>query len=192
MGLIKCAKDFLGLRACPHQFSFILVHPLRKLWLSPTRLSDRLHLSKSSLVLEIGPGPGFFSVEVAQCIPEGHLALFDIQKEMLKKVRRKLVKAELENVSFVQGDACGLPYEASVFDVAFLITVLGEVPDAPVCLREIHRVLRTGGLLSISEQCPDPDFISINLVRQLTENEGFTFIENYGRRWNFTANFRKL
>ncbi len=41
--------------------------------LSPQKLSDRLHLSTGSCVLEISPGPGFFSAQVARRIPSGRL-----------------------------------------------------------------------------------------------------------------------
>ena len=46
--------------------------------------------------------------ESARRIPQGHLELFDLQKEMLEKARRKIESAELHNVGFTQGDAVDL------------------------------------------------------------------------------------
>ncbi|MCU4139097.1 MAG: Ubiquinone/menaquinone biosynthesis C-methylase UbiE/MenG [Thermodesulfobacteria bacterium] len=102
---------------------------MRRLILSPQKLADRLHLKENFNVLEIGPGPGYFSVEVAWRIPHGHLELFDIQQEMLEKARRKLEVAGLHNVGFTQGDAVDLPFDENEFDVVFLVAVLGEVSD---------------------------------------------------------------
>ena len=66
--------------------------------LSPERLVASLNLTRTSRVLEIGPGPGFFSIQVAQAVPDGRLELVDIQMEMLLKARGRLRRASLENV----------------------------------------------------------------------------------------------
>ena len=110
---------------------------------------------------------------------------------MLKKVRLKIKKAGLHNVGFTQGDATDLPYSEGQFDVVFLVAVLGEVADPAACLRDIHRTLRPGGLLSITEQPGDPDFLPLPTVRALAEEQGFEFVESYGRGKNYTANFSK-
>jgi ubiquinone/menaquinone biosynthesis C-methylase UbiE len=56
---------------------------LRRLVLSPEKLADCLHPDEAARVLEIGPGPGYFSVEVARRLSQGRLDLFDLQREML-------------------------------------------------------------------------------------------------------------
>ncbi len=184
-------RRFLGRGVCPYQLSFILDSPLRRFILSPEKLADRLHLKKDSQVLEIGSGSGYFSVEVARRIPHGHLELFDLQREMLEKTRRKVEAAKLHNVGFTQGDAINLPYGENKFDVVFLVAVLGEVSNKEKCLSAIYRVLKPSGLLSITEQPGDPDFLPLSIVRYLAEEQGFEFVESYGKKKNYTANFRK-
>jgi hypothetical protein len=46
-----------------------LLNPLRKFILSPKKLVKRLELRENSKVLELGPGPGYFSLEIARSIP---------------------------------------------------------------------------------------------------------------------------
>lgn len=184
-------RRFLGRGICPYQLSFVLDSTLRRFILPPERLADRLHLKEDARVLEIGPGPGYFSVEVAGRIPRGRLVLFDVQKEMLQKARRKIDAAGLHNVCFVQGDAVALPFAGEQFDVVFLVAVLGEVPDPAACLRSAYGALRPSGLLSITEQPGDPDFQPLSVVRSLAERKGFEFVERHGRGRNFTVNFRK-
>jgi ubiquinone/menaquinone biosynthesis C-methylase UbiE len=176
----------------PHQMSFILELPLRRLLLSPSQLADRLHLEKDSRVLEVGCGSGVFSVEVARRVPAGHLELFDLQAEMLERARRKIHAAGLRKlVGYTQGDARRLAFPRGAFDVAFLVAVLGEVPEPRKCLRALHRILRPGGLLSITEHLPDPDFSSLSTLRALVEDEGFALEEHFGPPWSYTANFRR-
>jgi ubiquinone/menaquinone biosynthesis C-methylase UbiE len=174
----------------PHQMSPILELPARRLLITPSSLADRLHLEPSSRVLEVGCGSGVFSVEVARRVPQGHLELFDLQVEMLEKARRKIEAAHLEGVvGYTQGDARALPFPEASFDVAFLVAVLGEVPEPEPCLAGLHRILRPGGLLSITEHLPDPDFSRLPRLRSLVEGEGFAFSEQFGRPWSYTANF---
>ena len=52
----------------PFERASHLLNPLRKLILSPKKLAGRLDLRQDSRVLELGPGPGFFSPEVARRI----------------------------------------------------------------------------------------------------------------------------
>jgi hypothetical protein len=56
---------------------------------------------------------------------------------------------------------------------------------------EAHRVLRAGGILSITEHLPDPDFRSVTRVRALVGRFGFTEREMRGGRWSYTINFLK-
>ena len=175
----------------PHEFAFLLDIPLRKLILSPQIVADHLHLTSHLHVLEIGPGPGYFSGEVARRIPEGHLTLLDIQYEMLDKNRRKLRHAAFTNARWVQGSADALPFVTEVFDVVFLVTVLGEVPKPGDCLQAIQPILRPGGLLSITEMRGDPDALGPEEVQQLALSYGFTFLETFSLFKGFMLNFTK-
>ncbi len=181
----------VGVGYFPHQLSFVINNPIRRLLISPKRFADRLPLGPTSRVLEVGPGSGYFSVEVARRVPRGHLELLDIQPEMLAKARRHLEAAGLRNVGFTEGDATVLPFPDSDFDIAFLVAVLGEVPDQAACLRSLYRVLRPGGALVVHEHLPDPDFSSLPKLRRVVEAEGFAFLESWGRSWNYTASFQK-
>lgn len=173
--------------------TFVLEVKARNLLLSPRRLVERLELQPDSRVLEIGPGSGVYSVETARAVSHGHLELLDLQAGMLEKAQLKVENAKLRNVGFTTADASErIPFEDESFDVVFMVTVLGEVKRQKECLNEILRVLRGGGILSISEHLPDPEFISIKKLRLLIEREGFLFLSRFGSRGAYTANFQRL
>jgi ubiquinone/menaquinone biosynthesis C-methylase UbiE len=118
---LDALRRLSGRGTYPHGFAFLLLLPLRSLIVSPRKLVARLHLDVDSRVLELGPGPGYFSVRVARSIPRGHLFLVDIQREMLEKARRRIRRAGVANVSFTQAGAGTLPFAGDSFDVAFLV-----------------------------------------------------------------------
>jgi ubiquinone/menaquinone biosynthesis C-methylase UbiE len=187
----KVWDHFKGRGAYPHQLAFLLLIPLRSLIFSPRELVARLHLTANSRVLELGPGPGFFSVDIARRIPSGHLCLVDLQREMLDKARARIRRAGVPNVSFTQASASALPFAREVFDAAYLVTVLGEVPDAAACVVQLRDVLRRGGLLSITELAGDPDAMTEGGIATLAKAANLEHSETFTKRFGFTINFRK-
>jgi ubiquinone/menaquinone biosynthesis C-methylase UbiE len=184
-------KNALARGVFPPEMSFFLELPWRNIVLSPRKLVARLNLTNTSRVLEVGAGSGFYSVAVARKVSAGHLELLDLQPEMIEKARRKLEAAGLSNVGYTLADAGELPFKAGSFDVIFLVAVLGEIAEQSAFLRQARRVLKSEGILSISEHLPDPDFSTLAKVKALVEKEGFEFFERYGAKWSYTANFKK-
>jgi arsenite methyltransferase len=177
----------------PHQAAFMINNPVRRALLKPARIVDKLGLAGSEHVLELGPGPGFFSVEIARRLNDGRLELFDIQPEMLEMARRQLQRAGLSDIGFTAGQASdGLPFPDNTFDVAFLAAVIGEVPDQQACLRSLGQVLKPGGRLVFVEMFPDPDRLSVRELRDLVEPENFEFVEATGNRWEDVVRFRRV
>jgi ubiquinone/menaquinone biosynthesis C-methylase UbiE len=159
--------------------------------LSPQKLIGHLGLAPDSRVLELGPGPGFFSIDVARAVPRGRLELVDVQYPMLQKARRRLGRAGARNAGFTQADAARLPFRQSAFDAAFLVAVLGEVHDPKACLVSISEALRPEGALSVAELLGDPDALSLAQVRRLAEESGFVFTDSLRLRAAFIATFRR-
>ncbi len=175
----------------PHQLAFLLLNPLRSLLFSRRELAERLHLAADSRVLELGPGPGFFSVSIARRVPSGHLCLVDLQREMLEKARVRIRRAGVANVSFAQASASAIPFAREVFDAAFLVAVIGEVPDPAACVAQLRDALRPGGLLSNTELAGDPDAMTASDVAALAKAANLEHTETFPMRLGFTINFRK-
>lgn len=180
-------KRFAGKGVFPHQLAFTLLIPLRNIFLSPKQLI----LKTDSKVLEVGPGPGYFSAHVAKAIPKGKLVLADIQQEMLDKASKRITGKKLNNVEYYlcNGDIFTLPDEC--FDIIFMVTVIGEIENKNAYIKEFFRMLRKGGILSISEAKGDPDMMTVEEVKELVAPFGFEFYQVFGNKRNYTINFRK-
>jgi len=180
-----------GRGAYPHQLAALLLLPLRRVVLSPRTLIAHLDLRRTSRVLEIGPGPGFFSIEVAKAVPEGRLELVDLQREMLEKARRRVQRAGVPNVGYTQATAAALPFRSHSFDVVFLVAVLGEVPDPAACLRAIAGVLRADGQLIVAELPGDPDVLSVDQLRRLSAGTGLACLGSARAARSVITRFRR-
>ncbi|MFN7970907.1 MAG: methyltransferase domain-containing protein [Acidobacteriota bacterium] len=157
--------------------------PGRRLVAGPERVLAFFGIRAGQAVLEVGAGTGFYSVEAARRVgASGLLVCLDVQTKMLERARARLEEAGLA-ARFVRADAAKMPLQSGSFDQVFLITVLGEIPDQPSALAEIRRVLRPGGRLSVSEQFPDPDFVTPGTLRRQLRAAGFS--EIWTRGWLF-------
>jgi ubiquinone/menaquinone biosynthesis C-methylase UbiE len=183
--------SFSGKGLFPAKYAFTLLIPLRKFILSPKKLLKQLNPQKKSLILEVGPGPGFFSEYVAKAIPEGKLILFDIQESMLNIAKKRLSKKSINNVEYILSNGNKFPFPDNYFDIIFMVTVLGEVQNKDNYIKEFYRVLKKDGIIAISEQKGDPDLISVDELKNIFNKSNFSFTERYGNILFYTLIFKK-
>ncbi len=184
-------ERFVGKGIFPYQLAFILLIPIRNIFLSPKQLIKRLEINEESVVLEIGPGPGYFSIKIAESISKGKLILADIQQKMLDYAKKRIDKKGLKNVEYYLCNGETLQFPDNSFDRIFMVTVIGEVENKEEYMKEFYRILKDDGLLSISEMAGDPDKMTINDIKELAEKSGFEFYKIYGSEKNYTINFKK-
>jgi len=189
---IRIWSRAIGRGVFPHQMTWILDFPGRGLIMSANTVAERLPVKPNARILEIGPGSGFYSVQVAKRIPDGFLTLLDIQSEMLEKSARKLKEAGITNFATKQSDGKSLPFGDESFDAIFLVTVFGEIEERELFLQEAARVLETNGVLSITEHHPDPDFEHAHVIAECLYKHGFVPTQQLGCRWAYTLNASKL
>lgn len=162
-------------------------------WLLGTQTTlDRIGIKPGQKVLEIGPGPGRLLIPAAKrVLPGGEVIGLDIQPGMLVRLNARAARAGISNLTAVLGDATQPHFPPESFDMIFLVTVLGEIPDREAALRQCHSALKPGGLLSITEIFPDPHYQFRATVRHLGGTAGFQLKEMRGAWYFFTANFVK-
>jgi ubiquinone/menaquinone biosynthesis C-methylase UbiE len=119
------------------------------------------------------------------------LVAVDIQPQMIAAVEKKAREAGVVNVETRVASAYDLPLEDESVDRAFLVTVLPEIPDRYQALVEVIRVLKPGGVLSITEEFLDPDYPIARTTIRLAREAGFRLVERHGNWLVYTLNFQK-
>jgi ubiquinone/menaquinone biosynthesis C-methylase UbiE len=105
-----------------------------------------LELERGQLVADIGCGPGFFTVPMAERIlPGGRVAALDIAVDMLQHLRHRIAAAGLRNVLPAQSEESRLPLPGGACDRVLLAFLAHELEAPDVFFREVTRVLRPGG-----------------------------------------------
>jgi ubiquinone/menaquinone biosynthesis C-methylase UbiE len=176
--------------ACPYNQRFWVQAPHP--FITRARLREILDPAPGERVLEVGPGTGYYALDMAAWIaPAGRLDVFDLQQEMLDHTMRRAGERGLDTIVPAQGDARQLPYEDATFDAAYLVTVLGEIPDQDAALRELARVLRPGGRLVVGELLGDPHWVSRRRLTERAEAAGLRFGRRLGSPLGYFARFER-
>lgn len=122
------------------------------------------HIKPTDRILDLGCGPGTITVGFAEFVPEGSVIGADLSDQVLEKARQTWANKKAQqsettkvgSVEFVKGNMLqGLPFEDESFDVVYLSQVLVHLVSANdehnTALKEIRRVLRTGGFVASSD-----------------------------------------
>ena len=106
----------------------------------------------SGIAFEVGPGPGYLGLEWLKNTDGTTLKGLDISEDMIAIAERNAAEYDLEDrVTYVQGDACVMPFEDDYFDGVFTNGSLHEWAHPEAIINEIARVLKPGGNYCISD-----------------------------------------
>ena len=114
---------------------------------------------KPKTMLDIATGTGDFAILAAKMLQPERLIGADISEGMMEIGRKKVVEAGLGNViTFAKEDCLHLSYEAETFDAVTAAFGIRNFADLDQGLKEMCRVLKKGGHLSIVELTTPPRF----------------------------------
>jgi ubiquinone/menaquinone biosynthesis C-methylase UbiE len=172
--------------ACPYSQRFWVQAPHP--FINRRRLREVMAPREGERVLEVGPGTGYYTMDLAEWVgDEGSVEIFDLQEEMLDHTMKRAQARGLGNIEPTQGDARKLPYPDDSFDAALLVTVLGEIPEPELALRELKRVLKPSGRLIVGELFGDPHMVRLGVLQELAESAGLGFDLRSGPRFGYFA-----
>ncbi|HYL98065.1 MAG TPA: class I SAM-dependent methyltransferase [Blastocatellia bacterium] len=121
------------------------------------QMIEAMDIQPSDRVLDLGCGIGWATRSIAAHLSDGSAVGADISDEMIARAQAN--PENPKNVSFSVASAASLPFGDSYFDKVFSVESLYYYPDIPGALKEVNRVMKTGGLA----------FVMVNLF---WENEG--------------------
>jgi ubiquinone/menaquinone biosynthesis C-methylase UbiE len=136
---------------CPVQLAGSLDTKIRRWFQNPQKILSP-YIKEGMTVLDIGCGPGFFTIDMAQMVGEnGKVIAADLQTGMLQKLKKKISNTELEErITLHQSreDRIGIREEVD-FILAFYM--VHEAPQQNKFFKDIKSILKTSGQMLIVE-----------------------------------------
>ena len=133
---------------------------------------------KPQTLLDIATGTGDFAILAAEMLHPQKLVGADISEGMMEIGRKKVREKGLQNIiSFAKEDCLHLSYQDETFDAVTAAFGIRNFADLDSGLREMQRVLRKGGHLSIVELTSPVSFP----MKQLVHVYSHTVLPVYGR-----------
>lgn len=169
--------------------SFLLIG--RRLLHNPDKILGRI-VSQGQTVLDIGCGPGFFSLAMARLVGEsGKVIAADLQQEMLDIVHKRACEQGLESriqLHKCESDGIGL---SETVDFALAFYMVHEVPDPEKFLREVYETLKPGGQLLFVEPKGHVSGAAFESSVKLAQSIGFEAVSKPGVLFSRARLFKK-
>ena len=133
-----------------------------------------------SRVLEVAPGPGFLSIELAK---QGRYQVtgLDISKTFVEIARTNARQAGVQ-VDFRHGNASDMPFAGETFDFIICTAAFKNFTQPVRAIDEMYRVLRPGGKALIVDLRHDASHAAVD---QMVNEMGLNTINTFFTKWSF-------
>jgi ubiquinone/menaquinone biosynthesis C-methylase UbiE len=138
-------------RVCPVTLAGSLDNSIRR-WLQNPRKILGPYIKEGMTVLDVGCGPGFFTIEMARMVGKsGRVIAADMQEGMLQKVKEKIKKTELEERILLHKCGENNIRVSELVDFVMMFYMVHEVPNKEHFFNEIRAILKPNGQVLIVE-----------------------------------------
>ncbi len=163
------------------EFAFIsFIHDkMYGIFMKPNKLLIPAGLKSGQHVLEVGCGPGFFTLPAARIVgEEGFVYATDINSFAAKKVEQKIRDAGVKNVKVLLDDVTQSALEDNSIDLVFFFGVIHSlVKFIDKVVAEMHRILKDEGIISIQRSRLSKG----RIIKEITKDGKFEFVEESKR-----------
>lgn len=126
---------------------------------------------KATHVLDVATGTGDLAITIAKKHPRLHVTGVDFVKEMMEVAEEKTRRAGLmSKIDYVSGDAMRLPFDNNMFDAATIAFGFRNIPNRIGALREMSRVIKSGGKVLVLEMTLPRETVSSRFFKWYLKN----------------------
>lgn len=151
----------------PYQFNRIAHRYDLATFLSQGYLKDlnrsvqHMQLKGSELLADLCCGTGKSTICCLNALPRGRVIGVDNSAEMLDQAKKKYYpKFALEKLEFIQRDVMQLDFQENSLDAIFMAYGIRNMPDYDLCLQNLHRILKPGGIICFHEYSLDDNLFA--------------------------------
>jgi ubiquinone/menaquinone biosynthesis C-methylase UbiE len=179
---------------CPWWMGYLLASPIRKLYQNPKKILEP-YIKSGMIVLEIGPGMGFFTLPMARMVGQnGKIVCPDIQEKMLKALTRRALRAGLENrihTRLASTDSLNIDEFSGQVDFVLAFAVVHEIPNRESLFKQIYQSMKKGAQMLIAEPTGHVTEESFGKMLELTKRLGFVKVSTPKIRGSISVVMKK-
>jgi len=159
-----------------------LAFKFRDFFLPRKYILQEVGIKPGFYVLDYGCGPGSYIMPLAELLGEGgKIYALDINPLAIQMVKKIIFQKGLKNVATIESDGkTGLA--DNLIDVVLLYDTFHHLHNPNEVLKELHRILKPGGILSFTDHHLKPD----EIVEAITKGNWFRLSFKGKRTYTFT------
>lgn len=147
----------------------------------PSAIVDQLTIELGSKVADFGCGSGFFSFEFAKRVgADGAVHAFDIMPSALESVASRAKILNLSNITVKRANLereNGSGLDPNSMDWVVIKDILFQNKNKDVILREVSRVLKSGGHAILMEWNPKESLVGPDVALRVSPDQLRTLVE---------------
>ena len=170
-------KDVRKHRVCPRWLCFTFDNRIRRLLQDPDRIMSSF-IRSGDIVLDVGPGIGFFTIAMARLVGNGgQVIAVDIQEKMLRAILLRAQKAGMSNC--IRTVLAGEDHLNVTVGVDFILAfwMAHEVPNQERFFAQLHTISKEGGRFLMAEPKLHVAKMQFEKSVSLAQKSGFKLLD---------------
>ncbi len=126
----------------------MLLSQSRKEWENPDVILGKIPFEDIHIAVDLGSGPGFFTMPIAEKMTGGTVYAVDANASMLEALKKRIPDGLKDRIKTLNASATYTGIESETVDLVFMANVFHDFNDRKSVLNEIYRILKKGGFLT--------------------------------------------
>ncbi len=129
---------------------------------------NKLPITASAVVADIGAGTGYYTFRIAKKVPQGKVFAVEVQDEFITYLNQKKKELGQQNVQVIKGTATSPNLPDASVDLAIMVDVYHELLYPHEVLQSLRKALKPGGKLLLLEYRAEDPTIEIKELHKLS------------------------
>lgn len=129
---------------------------------------DRMNLTDSSVVADLGAGTGYYSFRISPLVSKGKVFAIELQDELISYLAQRKKQNGFDNVEVIKADTISTHLPPNSVDLLFMVDVYHELAWPKEILKSVYESLKPGGRLLLIEYRGEDPAVPIKPLHKTT------------------------